>query len=340
MSASLPPLRHLAPLSVVLSAVIGVATLGAGPAAGSGGGSGGGSRGEEPAITVTPAVADCEVGSTTVRDVAASANWAPLTPRKWRFTAGEVIQAQPGVPPAGPRRPHEYAVLRKGPEFASMQLDAEVRLDTPVQISNRDVVILFGYQSPTRFYYVHLSSDNTIYPHNGIFLVDNADRLRIDDQWNGSVGAPPAITDAAYHRVRVRHCVATGEMAVYVDGAATPLMTATDSALEAGRVGFGSFDNIGRMRNLSVTGTPGCNGAPATIVGTDADDQIAGTAGRDVIAVLGGRDTVRAAAGNDVVCGGDGDDTAYGQAGDDFLFGEAGVDQLDGGPGRDTIRQD
>jgi hypothetical protein len=33
-------------------------------------------------------------------------------------------------------------------------------------------------------------------------------------------------------------------------------MTARDTTFSSGRVGFGSFDNIGRMSDLKVTGTP------------------------------------------------------------------------------------
>jgi hypothetical protein len=200
----------------------------------------------------------CRIGHTRVTNVMGAANWAPVTPAKWQFPGSEVILVEAGTAQPGPRRPFEYAVLTAGPEFRSVQIDAEVRLDTPVPIVNRDVVIVFGYQSPTRFYYAHLSTDNTIYPHNGIFVVNDADRLRIDDQWNGSVGAPPAIVDAEYHKVRVRHCASTGEIAVFVDGARTPLITTTDHTFGSGRVGFGSFDNIGRMRRLTVTGTRVC----------------------------------------------------------------------------------
>ncbi|HEU4421267.1 MAG TPA: hypothetical protein VFR67_01865 [Pilimelia sp.] len=286
------------------------------------------------------AVAVCPIGSTVVRDAMAGRNWAPLTPSKWRFPGTEVILAEAGVPPSGPRRPYEYAVLRKGPEFATVQIEADVRIDTPVHITTRDIVVIFGYQSATRFYYVHLSSDNKVYAHNGIFVVDNADRRRIDDQWNGSVGARPAITDGAYHRVRITHCSGTGQIALYVDGASTPLMTATDTTLKAGRVGFGSFDDVGRLRNLVVTGAPACRGVAATSIGTDLDDTIVGTSGPDVIVGLGGRDSVSAGGGNDIVCGGDGDDVLLGEAGDDVLLGEGGFDQLVGGPGRDIVRQD
>lgn len=196
----------------------------------------------------------CYTGLTTVSSVMAARHWTPVTPAKWQFPGTEVILAEHGIARPGPRRPFEYAVLKSGPVFESVRIEGEVRLDTPVSVSNRDVIVVFGHRSDTEFYYVHLSSDNTIYPHNGIFVVNNADRLRIDHQWNGSAGAPPAIVDADWHRVRVVHCTGTGEIAVYVDGSDVPLMTAVDKTFGAGRVGFGSFDNIGRLRALKVTG--------------------------------------------------------------------------------------
>lgn len=201
--------------------------------------------------------ASCNVGDTKVSGSGGARSWEPVTPDKWQFRRDQVILAEAGEARPGPRRPFEYAVLSKGPEFGSARIDAEVRLDTPVEITNRDVIIVFGYRSDTQFYYVHLSSDNTIYPHNGIFVVNDADRLRIDDQWDEeqSVGAPPAITDAKWHDVRVVHCAESGEIAVYVDGSKKPLMTAVDTTFGSGRVGFGSFDNIGRVRDLLVTGT-------------------------------------------------------------------------------------
>jgi len=208
-------------------------------------------------VTGTERFADCQVGHTRVSGTGGSRNWSPVTPDKWQFRGNEVILAEAGAARPGPRRPFEYAVLDKGPAFTSAQIDAKVRLDTPVEVSNRDVIIVFGYRSDTEFYYAHLSTDNTIYPHNGIFVVNNADRLRLDDQWDPTLsrGAEPAITDARWHDVRVTHCAATGEIAVYVDGSRTPLMTAVDTTFGSGRVGFGSFDNIGRVRDLRVTGT-------------------------------------------------------------------------------------
>jgi hypothetical protein len=208
-------------------------------------------------VTGTKTFASGPVGSTRVADPMRATNWAPVTPSKWRFTGEQVILAEAGVSRPGPRRPFEYAVLTAGPAFAAVEINARVRLDEPVEVTNRDVIIVFGHRSDTEFYYAHLSTDNTIYPHNGIFKVNNADRERIDVQWNGrSRGANPAVVDAKWHDVKVRHLPATGEVAVYLDGAKDPLMTARDTTFSSGRVGFGSFDNVGRMRDLRVTGTP------------------------------------------------------------------------------------
>ena len=168
-----------------------------------------------------------------------------------------MILAEAGTERPGPRRPGEYAVLTAGPEFTAVRIDAKVRSDEPVEVSGRDVVIVFGYRSDTEFYYAHLSADNTVEGHNGIFKVDDADRERIDLQWNGrSRGANPAIVDAGWHDVRVTRLPATGEIAVYLDGSRDPLMTAVDRTFPSGRVGFGSFDDIGRIRDIVLRGTP------------------------------------------------------------------------------------
>lgn len=197
------------------------------------------------------------VGHTRVSHTAGARDWAPVTPSKWRFEGDQVILSEAGVERPGPRRPFEYAVLTKGPVYGTERIDADVRIDTPTDVGNRDVIIVFGYRSDTQFSYVHLSQDNSIYPHNGIFVVNNADRLRIEDQWDPvrSRGATPAITDTNWHHVRVVRHADTGEIAVYLDHSKNPLMTAVDRTFTSGRVGFGSFDNIGRVRDFEVTGT-------------------------------------------------------------------------------------
>lgn len=85
---------------------------------------------------------------------------------------------------------------------------------------------------------------------------------------------------------------------------------------------------------------PTCLGEPATIVGTDGDDELAGTPDRDVVWAGPGADTVRAGAGDDVVCGGPGSDELRGGAGDDVvadLITGSPRQALLGGPGDNAL---
>lgn len=105
----------------------------------------------------------------------------------------------------------------------------------------------------------------------------------------------------------------------------------------------------------SPVAAPECAGEPATMVGTEGQDEIIGTEGRDVIVGLGGQDRVEARGGDDLVCGGPGYDLLIGEAGndelysdavggslfgddgDDGLFGSDEIDDLNGGEGADSV---
>lgn len=82
---------------------------------------------------------------------------------------------------------------------------------------------------------------------------------------------------------------------------------------------------------------PTCFGVPATIVGTDGNDDLVGTDGPDVIASFGGNDVVHPGDGDDLTCAGPGDDVVSDRAGDDKINGEEGSDQLGGGFGDDRL---
>src|SRR5699024_7303440 len=138
-----------------------------------------------------PPAPSCSFDQSTT-DLMAGENWAPRTPEKWELPGDQIILAEEGDnPDDGIRRPFEYAILSAGEELGSVQIDAEVRLDAPASVNNRDIIMVFGWQSDTEYYYAHISQDNTIYAHNGIFKVAGADRERIDHQWDeeASIGA-------------------------------------------------------------------------------------------------------------------------------------------------------
>jgi hypothetical protein len=166
---------------------------------------------------------------------------------EWKILDGKLILSKAGVP-AGPiRRPAALAIL-KGQPFSEVQVDLDLRSLAGVELPRRDLDLVFGYQSPQRFYYAHLSAvtDNV---HNGIFLVDNSDRRRIDD----GKGIPRLI-DQEWHHVRLKWNGVTGQGLVYFDSSPEPILSASDRSLTSGLVGVGSFDDTGEFRNIEVKG--------------------------------------------------------------------------------------
>lgn len=168
----------------------------------------------------------------------------------WEVADGELILSKAGTPAGAIRRPAALAILQSDP-LVRATVEVEMRSTAAVEVKNRDLEIIFDYVSPTRFYYVHLAGI-TDAVHNGIFLVDDKDRRRIDDGQ-----AAPQLTDREWHRVRLERDGASGRIDVFVDGAKEPSLRANDTSIRTGRVGLGSFDDTGEFRNVTVTGSAG-----------------------------------------------------------------------------------
>jgi hypothetical protein len=166
----------------------------------------------------------------------------------WRIDAGKLVLSKAGVP-AGPiRRPAALAILKMKPLLRS-SIEVDILSTAGPDVARRDLDIIVGYESPERFYYVHLSATSDEV-HNGIFLVNKADRVRID-----SGKSKPQLTDFSWRRVRVERDGESGRIAVYMDGSTTPALLANDTTITHGRLGLGSFDDTGEFRNIVITGS-------------------------------------------------------------------------------------
>ena len=107
------------------------------------------------------------------------AQWSFDGSGSWEIANHLLILSKAGVPAGSVRRPAALAVL-KGSAAPHVTLESDIRSTAPVEVVNRDLEMVFGYQSPTRFYYAHLAGiTNDV--HNGVFLVADADRRRLDD---------------------------------------------------------------------------------------------------------------------------------------------------------------
>jgi hypothetical protein len=166
----------------------------------------------------------------------------------WTVNGSVLVLAKAGVPGGTIRRPAALAILMSEP-VGTMTFRAEVKSTAPADLAVRDVQIIFGYQNPTQFYYVHISA-KTDAVHNGIFIVNNADRKRLDEPTSR---AP--LTDQAWHRIRLERDVQSGRVAVFFDDEKTPFLSVIDKTFTSGRVGLGSFDETAEFRNIELSGT-------------------------------------------------------------------------------------
>ena len=163
----------------------------------------------------------------------------------------------------GPDAPHgpalellgksDYRPPHRSPHSIALVQDVEVRdFDLEVELlqngrdyGHRDLCLFFGFASPSRFYYVHLATTPDPNAHN-VFVVTDAPRTNL---------APVAAAGIdwgrdRWHRVRIERRVDAGTIAVYWDDRPEPVLTATSDAIGWGRIGFGSFDDSGLMRNV------------------------------------------------------------------------------------------
>src|SRR5687767_11579546 len=88
----------------------------------------------------------------------------------WRMGDGVLALHEAGVPSGPIRRPGAMAIFRGAP-VTSFTAEIDLRSTAAVDLAVRDVLLIFGYRSPTELYYVHLSA-KTDAVHNGIFLVN------------------------------------------------------------------------------------------------------------------------------------------------------------------------
>ena len=151
------------------------------------------------------------------------------------------------------RSPFNIAWL-KTTEWKSFTLTVEGQL-TKFDAGNNDLCLAFARQDDTRFYYAHLG-EKADANHHQIHLVDHADRRAITaTRTEGSPWQP-----GRWHRLKLVHDPVTGKIAVFFDDMEKPVLTAQDKTLDHGWIGLGSFDDLGKFRNLQIQADPMTSG--------------------------------------------------------------------------------
>lgn len=150
------------------------------------------------------------------------------------------------------RAPIHRAILKER-EFGNFVLVAEVR-QTGREYAHRDLCLFFDYQSPTRFYYVHLATTPDEHACN-VFLVDDADRRRL-----AAIPAEGIDWGDGWHLVGLLRNAESGLIRVMFDD--VTILECFDTTLATGRIGFGSFDDSGRIAGLAAAEASVPDGRP------------------------------------------------------------------------------
>jgi hexosaminidase len=182
-----------------------------------------------------------------------SLGWEPNVPENWQIGGEKGARFYQLTAPGTPgeiRAPASWSLLKEQ-DVSSFIFTGSLRCASPVDNPHRDMVIVFHYQDPTHFYYVHFSavSDEL---HNIIGLVNGADRVRISRESPG--GSTARLTDMRFHGFKVSCNGETGEIKAYCDDMQTPILTAQDKTLGHGLVGVGSFDDTGSFDAIRLWG--------------------------------------------------------------------------------------
>lgn len=144
------------------------------------------------------------------------------------------------------RSPFNIALIA-GQQFGDFVLEADL-IQTGREYGHRDMCLFFGLKNPAQFYYVHMASVMDDHAHN-VFIVDNEPRTKISEKTTEGVN-----WGQGWHHVRLERSVKIGTIKVYFDDMDTPIMTATDKTFGAGYIGFGSFDDTGKAKNIKIWG--------------------------------------------------------------------------------------
>ena len=138
------------------------------------------------------------------------------------------------------RSPFNIALV-DGIEVKDFILEAKLR-QTGKEYGHRDMCVFYNFKGRAHFYYTHIASVTDNHAHN-CFVVNGNPRTKISHKTTQGHNW----SSREWHDFRLVREHSTGKIDVFVNDFEKPIMRAVDKTFEWGRVGFGSFDDTGRV---------------------------------------------------------------------------------------------
>ena len=181
-----------------------------------------------------------------------ASRWEPADPAQWKVSEArggrvyELVSKKSNHKPPH-RSPFGISIL-KDVYAGDFTLTAKVKT-THKSYGHRDMCLVFGYQDPANFYYVHFGQKTDDHA-NQIFIVNDAPRTKISSRTTKGT----EWKDDTWHRVKIVRSVKGGRIDVFFDDLEHPIMTANDKTFSWGRIGVGSFDDTGMWDDIVLNG--------------------------------------------------------------------------------------
>ena len=150
------------------------------------------------------------------------------------------------------RSPFNIALLADR-TFGDFTLDVKLQ-STIKPYPHQDMCLFFGFEATNRYYYTHIAArpdpiKAESHAHD-IFIVNDAPRLAIAETISPGV----IWGENTWHQLRVERRLADGTIKIYFDDLSKPIMVGHDRTFGAGYVGFGSFDDTGKIDEIRIYG--------------------------------------------------------------------------------------
>jgi hypothetical protein len=176
--------------------------------------------------------------------------WEFSDPKAWKVVEtpkGRVLSLFEKTSPETPHRSPSALALLKDLTVGDFILEADLQSSVKDH-PRRELCLIFGYQDDGHFYYSHLGK-TTDKKTNQLFIVNGANPSMISTRTT-----PGTDWDEDWHHVKVVRKVTDGSIEIYFDDLKTPAQTATSKTFVWGRVGLGSFNNLGNFDNVVLRG--------------------------------------------------------------------------------------
>lgn len=143
------------------------------------------------------------------------------------------------------RSPYNIALVG-GIEVKDFILEAKLR-QTGKEYGHRDMCVFYNFKDRSHFYYTHIASVTDNHAHN-CFIVNDKPRTKISYETTKG----HKWSSREWHDLRLIREYESGKIEVYVNDFKKPIMRAKDKTFDWGSIGFGSFDDTGRIAKIKL----------------------------------------------------------------------------------------